>query len=103
MLNNASLPKKDVLLGLNLDEGSYFLVYGVPGFSIRDESLITRDQFLSGVDIILRNSYNATKETAIFQYTDWKDEMNSTLNRDYLISLLSGFMFFCPVQRFAYR
>uniref|UniRef100_A0A3Q3WB49 Carboxylic ester hydrolase n=1 Tax=Mola mola TaxID=94237 RepID=A0A3Q3WB49_MOLML len=55
MLNNDSLPKKDVLLGLNLDEGSYFLVYGVPGFSISTESLITRDEFLTGVDVILRH------------------------------------------------
>uniref|UniRef100_A0A3Q3WB44 Carboxylic ester hydrolase n=1 Tax=Mola mola TaxID=94237 RepID=A0A3Q3WB44_MOLML len=103
MLNNDSLPKKDVLLGLNLDEGSYFLVYGVPGFSISTESLITRDEFLTGVDVILRHAHNVTKETAIFHYTDWKDEKNGTKNRDSLISLLSGFMFFCPVQRFAYR
>lgn len=103
LLSSPSLPKKDVLLGVNHDEGTYFLVYSVPGLGIMGESLINRRQFLHGVDIMFRLKYNLTKETITFQYTDWADKENGTKNRDSLNRMLSDFMFICPAQDFAYR
>lgn len=103
LLSNSSIEKKEVLLGLNHDEGTYFLIYTVPGFDITSQSLISRDQFLTGVDLIFAHAQNITKETITFHYTDWADEGNGTKNRDSLNRILSDYMFVCPVQDFASR
>lgn len=103
LISNSSIQKKDVLLGLNQDEGTYFLVYTVPGFNITSQSLITKAQFLKGVDLILSHAKNITKEVTTFQYTDWADEENGTKNRDSLNRMVSEYMFICSVQDFAYR
>lgn len=48
MLNSGSFKQTQILLGVNQDEGSYFLLYGAPGFSKDNESLISREDFLEG-------------------------------------------------------
>lgn len=102
LLNSGSLGKHDVLFGLNKDEGTYFLMYGMPGFSLSDESLITRKDFLDGVALALPNLRAEVKDTAIFEYTDWTDENNRTKNRDLLGGLVGDYMF-CSVLEFAHR
>lgn len=48
MLNSGNFKDTQILLGVNQDEGSYFLLYGAPGFSKDNESLISREDFLEG-------------------------------------------------------
>lgn len=48
MLNSGNFKDTQILLGVNQDEGSYFLLYGAPGFSKDNESLISKDDFLEG-------------------------------------------------------
>lgn len=48
MLNSGNFKDTQILLGVNRDEGSYFLTYGAPGFSKDNESLISREDFLEG-------------------------------------------------------
>lgn len=103
LISNSSIQKKEVFLGVNHDEGTYFLVYTVPGFDITNQGLISNPQFLNGVDLILAGAQTITKETVTFQYTDWADEENGTKNRDSLNRMLSEYMFICPVIDFAYR
>ncbi|XP_069543453.1 acetylcholinesterase-like isoform X1 [Brachyistius frenatus] len=103
LLDSRNLPRKEVVLGLNKDEGSYFLVYGLPGFDITRQSLITRNEFLKGVEISMANSNDVTREAAIFQYTDWTDDNNRTKNRDSLSGLVADQLFVCPVIDFAHR
>ncbi|KAM9359168.1 cholinesterase-like isoform 1-T2 [Symphorus nematophorus] len=103
LLSTGTLPKKEVLLGLNKDEGTYFLVYGVPGFDIKSDSLISRNEFLKGVDLSMTNANDVTKEAAIFQYTDWTEENNKMKNRDSLGTLVGDQLFVCPVLEFAHR
>ncbi len=43
---------KDSLIGVNKDEGTYWILYALPGFSKDDESLHTYQMFLDGVDLI---------------------------------------------------
>lgn len=102
LLNSGTLRKQDVLFGLNADEGTYFLMYGMPGFSLNDESLITRKDFLDGVALALQKSSAGVVDTAIFEYTDWADENNRTKNRDFLGGLL-GDQMFCSLLDFAHR
>lgn len=103
LIIDSSIQKKEVLLGLNHDEGTYFLIYTVPGFDITTQSLINKSQFLTGVELIFTHEQTITKEVITFQYTDWADEENGTKNRDSLNRMLSEYMFICPVQDFAYR
>ena len=103
MLRTGILPKKEVLFGLTKDEGTYFLMYGLPGFSITGQSLITRKEFLDGVAIAMAHTSEVTRDAAIFQYTDWTDENSRMKNRDSLGSLTGDCMFVCSVLEFAHR
>ncbi|CAJ1065721.1 LOW QUALITY PROTEIN: acetylcholinesterase-like [Xyrichtys novacula] len=102
LLSSGNLGKHDVLFGLNKDEGTYFLMYGMPGFSLADESLITRQGFLDAVAFTMKDSSATARETAILEYTDWTDENNRTKNRDLLGSLV-GDQMFCSLLEFAHR
>lgn len=103
LLRAGNLPKKELLLGLNQDEGTYFLMYGAPGFSLTGDSLITRKDFLAGVGIQMTYANEITKEAAIFQYTDWTDEYSGKGNRDSLGALVGDQDFVCPLLEFANR
>ncbi|XP_068601316.1 acetylcholinesterase-like [Brachionichthys hirsutus] len=102
LLNAGKLPKKDLLIGFNQNEGSYLLV-GVPGFNITSQSLITRDEFLNGVAIVMSGAHDVTRDAIISKYTDWTDENNRMKNRDSLSSLVGDQTFACPVLDFAHR
>ncbi|XP_062275007.1 acetylcholinesterase-like [Scomber scombrus] len=103
LLQTGKLPKKDVLFGLNKDEGTYFLVYGMPGYTNTGESPISREQYLNGVAIAMPDSSDVAREATIFQYTDWADENNKIKNRDSLGSVVGDQQFVCPVLEFAHR
>ena len=103
MLRTGKLPKKDVLFGLNKDEGTYFLVYGMPGYSITGQSLISRNEYLQGVAITMADASDVAREATILQYTDWTDENSKMKNRDMLGSLVGDQLFVCPVLEFAHR
>ncbi|XP_056298007.1 cholinesterase-like isoform X2 [Pseudoliparis swirei] len=103
LLSTGKLPKKDVLFGINKEEGTYFLIYAIPGFNNTGQSLITRDEFLKGVHISMKHASDATRDMATFHYTDWTDENNSMTNRDSLGSLVGDQMITCPALEFARR
>ncbi|XP_052437558.1 cholinesterase-like isoform X1 [Carassius gibelio] len=95
--------KTELLLGLNRDEGTYFLIYGAPGFGIHNQSLITRDQFLAGVSLSLPGFSDIAREAAVFQYTDWTDEQSKPKNREALGWLVGDRYISCPLLEFARR
>lgn len=103
LLSSGNLPINEVLLGVNHDEGTYFLMYGAPGFNITGQSLITRDEFLEGVDLIFTGVDDVLKAATTFHYTDWRDVNNNTKNRDSMNKLVTEQLFICPVQEFAKR
>ncbi|XP_061683105.1 acetylcholinesterase-like [Syngnathoides biaculeatus] len=103
LLQSNTLPKKDVLFGLNRDEGTYFLVYGMPGFSNTGESLITRKEFMEGVRLAMADVDAVVEEGAVFHYTDWTDEHNRMKSRDSLGNLVGDRFFVCPLLDFAHR
>ncbi|KAM9733014.1 cholinesterase-like [Menidia menidia] len=103
LLSGSDLPKKELMIGLNKDEGTYFLAYGAPGFNITGQSLITRKEFLEGVQLEMADASDVTKEAAVFHYTDWTDLENGMKNRDLLGSLVGDKLFVCPVLEFAHK
>ncbi|XP_048397708.1 cholinesterase-like isoform X1 [Stegostoma tigrinum] len=90
-----------ILTGVNKHEGSFFLVYEVPGFKKDTESLITREEFLHGARMSFPEAGDIGLEAVIFQYTDWTDENNATKNRDALVDLAGDYNFVCPLMDFA--
>ncbi|KAM6987714.1 acetylcholinesterase-like [Tautogolabrus adspersus] len=102
LLSSGKLRKQELLLGLNKDEGTYFLMYGVPGFTLTSESHIERKGFLDAVGLAMSDLSAVAREAAIFEYTDWSDENNVIKNRDLLASLV-GDQMFCPHLEFAER
>ncbi|XP_073706329.1 cholinesterase-like [Garra rufa] len=102
LIQSGRFLKTELLLGLNRDEGTYFLVYGTPGFGI-NQSLINRDQFLAGVSLGLPGFSDIAREAAAFQYTDWTDERSEPKNREALGWLVGDRYLSCPLLDFARR
>ena len=64
---------KDSLLGINKDEGTFWILYSVNGLSKDETSLLTHAQYRAGVDIIDWDLSNGTRERV--------KEMYSPLNK----------------------
>ncbi|XP_043974963.1 acetylcholinesterase-like [Gambusia affinis] len=103
LLNSTTLPKKELLIGLNKDEGTYFLFYGMPGFTRQGESFITRKNFTDGLPLVMKTKNEIVKQTVISYYTDWQDEENKKTNRDEMGRMVGDVLFSCPVIDFATR
>lgn len=102
-MKNNNIPQKEILAGVNHDEGPTFLVGTVPGIERKGQSLITRKQFLYGVELLMKGEDYCTKQMAIKMYTDWTDVNNGKKNRDTLTKMTTDKLFICPVERLASR
>lgn len=92
--------KKELLLGLNKNEGSYFLVYSIPGYDLGD-SLISKKQFLYGLEYFLGSELVPYFDIIFSAYKHLNDHAYSGRFRDTLERVTSDILFNCPVQRFA--
>ncbi|XP_068443775.1 acetylcholinesterase [Clinocottus analis] len=101
MLSSGNFKDTQVLLGVNQDEGSYFLLYGAPGFSKDNESLISREDFLEGVKLSVPHANDIGLEAVVLQYTDWMDENNGLKNRDAMDDVVGDHNVICPLAHFA--
>ncbi|KAM3823944.1 acetylcholinesterase [Vipera latastei] len=103
MLGTGNFKETQVLLGVVKDEGSYFLIYGVPGFSKDNDSLISRQDFLEGVRMGVPHANDIATEAVVLQYTDWQDEDNREKNREAMDDIVGDHNIICPVMHFATR
>ncbi|XP_062993319.1 acetylcholinesterase-like [Elgaria multicarinata webbii] len=101
MLSTGNFKDTQVLLGVVKDEGTYFLIYGLPSFSKDTESLITREDFLEGVRIAVPEA-NDTRDI-VLQYTDSQDVDNGEKNREAMDDIVGDHNVICPVMHFAAR
>ncbi|KAG5852112.1 acetylcholinesterase-like [Anguilla anguilla] len=101
MLSSGNFKDTQILLGVNQDEGSYSLLYGAPGFSKDNESLISREDFLEGVKMSVPHANDIGLEAVVLQYTDWMDENNPLKNRDAMDDIVGDHNVICPLQHFA--
>uniref|UniRef100_A0A3P8WFG7 Acetylcholinesterase n=1 Tax=Cynoglossus semilaevis TaxID=244447 RepID=A0A3P8WFG7_CYNSE len=103
MLSSGNFKDTQILLGVNQDEGTYFLLYGAPGFSKDNESLISREDFLEGVKLSVPHANDIGLEAVVLQYTDWMDENNGIKNRDAMDDVVGDHNVICPLTHFARR
>ncbi|XP_019614374.1 PREDICTED: cholinesterase 1-like [Branchiostoma belcheri] len=92
----------DILLGTNSDEGMlFFILFGLPGYTVGSETSITRDQFKQNVRAMTIGLNDLAVEAVAFQYTDWRRPDDSDMYRDALDTVLTDWSFVCPAFRTA--
>ncbi|KAJ8342266.1 hypothetical protein SKAU_G00321940 [Synaphobranchus kaupii] len=101
MLHSGDFKDTQIMLGVNHDEGSYFLLYGAPGFSKDNDSLISRRDFLEGIRLSVPHASDIALEAVALLYTDWMDMDNPRKNRDAMDDIVGDHNVICPLQVFA--
>ncbi|KAG8450048.1 hypothetical protein GDO86_016655 [Hymenochirus boettgeri] len=89
-----------VLTGVNKDEGSYFLVYGKPGFSIEHENYINRTEFKQIVKTSFPKATQLAVDSILLYYTDWTIEQDPAYYRDAMKAIAGDYYFVCPLLEF---
>ncbi|CAF95208.1 unnamed protein product, partial [Tetraodon nigroviridis] len=97
-LLNSKSNTKELLLGVNKNEASYFLVYAVPGYDLGD-SLISKKQLLYGLDLFFGKEIEPFASTITDLYSSVTAD--SGRFRDFLEKTVSDAVFNCPVQKFS--
>ncbi|XP_052542096.1 cholinesterase isoform X6 [Tympanuchus pallidicinctus] len=101
LVENGIFKQTQILVGVNKDEGTSFLVYGVPGFSKDSDSLINKTQFEVALTLSFPQASQLAIESIIFQYTDWENEQKPEHYRDAMDDVIGDYHIICPVMEFA--
>ena len=86
----------DVIMGINKDEGTYWLLYDLPGFFKDNSSLHTYKMYLDGVDQVDFDLSEATRQEIKELYKP-KDTSDMEALRDALDDVAGDRSFICPV------
>lgn len=100
LLQLGQLKKTQILVGVNKDEGTAFLVYGVPGFSKDNSSIITRKEFQEGLNIAFPGVSEFGKESILFHYMDLLDDQRAENYREALDDIVGDYNIICPALEF---
>ncbi|KAF3813969.1 hypothetical protein GH733_018001 [Mirounga leonina] len=103
LINAGDFHGLQVLVGVVKDEGSYFLVYGAPGFSKDNESLISRAQFLAGVRVGVPQASDLAAEAVVLHYTDWLHPEDPARLREAMSDVVGDHNVVCPVAQLSGR
>ncbi|KAK8750435.1 hypothetical protein OTU49_014826 [Cherax quadricarinatus] len=103
MVKRKEVKKTEVLIGSNLDEGTYFMLYDFLSYFNKDEATdLQRDKFLEIINEIFKDWSAIEKEAIIFQYTDWDNIEDGFLNQKAVADVVGDYFFICPSNLFAY-
>ncbi|XP_073929959.1 cholinesterase isoform X2 [Castor canadensis] len=100
LLQLGQFKKTQILVGVNKDEGTAFLVYGAPGFSKDNNSIITRREFQEGLKIFFPGVSEFGKESILFHYADWVDDHRPENYREALDDVVGDYNIICPALEF---
>ncbi|XP_023440534.1 cholinesterase isoform X3 [Dasypus novemcinctus] len=100
LLQLGQYKKTQILVGVNKDEGSAFLVYGAPGFSKDNSSIINRKEFQEGLKIFFPGVSDFGKESILFHYTDWLDDQRPEIYREAMDDVVGDYNIICPALEF---
>jgi len=103
-LEAKNFKKTNVLLGVNRDEGFYFILYYLTELFKKEENVfVTRNDFLKAVKELNLYVKPVGREAIVFEYTDWLNPKDPLKNRDALDRMVGDYAFTCPVMNFAHR
>ncbi|XP_036302117.1 cholinesterase isoform X2 [Pipistrellus kuhlii] len=100
LLRLGQFKKTQILVGVNKDEGTAFLVYGAPGFSKDNDSIITRKGFQESLKIFFRGVSEFGRDSILFHYMDWLDDQRAESYREALDDVVGDYNFICPALEF---
>ncbi|XP_034294938.1 cholinesterase [Pantherophis guttatus] len=100
LLKNGDFKQTQILMGVNKDEGTTILVYGAPGFSKDNNSVINEMEFQAGLKVAFPQLNEMGLESIAFHYTDWEDEKNIFNYRDAMDDIVGDYYFTCPAVEF---
>ena len=107
-LKRRSFKKCPILLGSNLNEGSFFILYDLSEWLKLNSTTMTREQFLNSMNSLFyfypkypQVINNFGLEAITFQYTDWLDPNDKFVNIHALDMAVGDCHFVCHVNYFA--
>ncbi|XP_051839083.1 cholinesterase [Antechinus flavipes] len=100
LIQRGHFKQTQLLVGVNKDEGTYFLVYGAPGFSKDNNSMISQKQFQEGIKEFFPGVNELGVEAIQFHYTGWSDEEYPENFRDVMDDVVGDYNFICPALEF---
>ncbi|KAM9039452.1 cholinesterase [Sarcophilus harrisii] len=100
LIQRGHFKQTQLLVGVNKDEGTYFLVYGAPGFSKDNSSMISQKQFQEGITEFFPGVNELGVEAIQFHYTGWSDEQYPENFRDVMDDVVGDYNFICPILEF---
>ena len=104
LLKTGSYAVKDTLLGVNSNEGSYWILYGLPAFSKDNTSLQTDQALSSGIDTIAWDLTPSERHTLLQLYQAPDDATTAQRlvhNRDALCNVCGDRSFTSATVRLA--
>lgn len=102
MLREGDFTQTEILIGSNLNEGTYFLLYDFIDYFDKDgPSPLQRDKFIDIVNTIFKNMSKLEREAIIFQYTDWNNVTSVVRNQEMIADVVGDYFFICPTNIFA--
>ncbi|XP_070571596.1 acetylcholinesterase-like isoform X2 [Ptychodera flava] len=103
LISERRLNPADLLLGANKDEGTWFILYQVPGYEKDSDSTQTYDSYLNNVDLVDFDLNACSRSAVKDRYTSWGKMYDKIANRDGLDDVVGDRQFLCPVVDFAHE
>ncbi len=97
LLKQNKFKLKDSILGVNKDEGTYWILYVLPGLSKDDESLQSFGMFKSAVDVVDWDLSNQTRDEIRYMYSPHNKSDQAAL-RDAEDDICGDRSFVCPTS-----
>lgn len=101
--------KCPILMGSNLNEGSFFMIYELVDYMSLDRLTMTRKEFDRSVDMLfpfypqyMKEITPVALDSIKFQYTNWADQDDVLANVNALDRALGDSQFVCPLNDFAF-
>ncbi|XP_041482622.1 acetylcholinesterase-like [Lytechinus variegatus] len=101
-LERHSFKPGEILLGSNLNEANFFLIYEVPGFDKDHESLLNRDEYYDALQYVFPRVNSFGLDATAFQYTDWLAPNDPVKLRDGVDFAAGDYLFTCSTYDLAY-
>ncbi|XP_002732249.2 acetylcholinesterase-like, partial [Saccoglossus kowalevskii] len=103
LIRNGHFKKASIMAGVNGDEGTYFILYQIPGYEIDTPSYQTYDNYLGNVDVVNYDLNMCSRSAIKDHYSHWNMLYDSVANRDALDDVVGDRQFICPTVDFAHK
>ncbi|XP_072179996.1 cholinesterase-like [Diadema setosum] len=101
-LERQSFKSTEILLGSNLNEGFFFMIYEVPGYNKDEESLLNRDEYRNALQYSFSHVNSFGQDAIAFYYTDWLAPDDPEILRDAVDYATGDYLFTCSTVDLAY-